>query len=164
MRNLWENIRGYVILIILVLLIRAFIVTPAIVDGDSMDPTMMNGDVVIINKIAYRTMDIERFDIIVLKNEEDDDKIIKRIIGMPNETVEYKNDQLYINGNKITTNMKFESTENFKAETKEGEYFVLGDNRSVSKDSRFLGSFKKEDIIGRVSLRLYPFNKLGTVK
>ena len=164
MRKFWQEIRGYVLLIILVILIRTYLATPAIVDGESMENTLYDGEVVIINKIAYGIVDIERFDIVVLKNEEDDDKIIKRIIGLPNETIEYRENTLYVNGLKIVTSVSFEDTEDFKVETGDGEYFVLGDNRDVSKDSRMLGNFTEKDFIGRVGLRIYPFNKIGFVK
>lgn len=164
MRKFWQEIRGYILLIILVILIRTYLATPALVDGESMETTLYDGEAVIINKIAYGIVDIERFDIIVLKNEEDDDKIIKRIVGLPNETIEYRNNELYINGMKVVTSVKFEDTEDFKVETGEGEYFVLGDNRDVSKDSRMLGNFKEEDFVGRVGLRIWPLKKIGFVK
>ena len=86
------------------------------------------------------------------------------MIGLPNETIEYKDNKLYINGKLIETKLSFEYTDDFKVETKEDEYFVLGDNRDVSKDSRMLGSFNKKDIVGRVGIRFYPFDKVGYVK
>ena len=108
--------------------------------------------------------DVERFDIVVLNNEEDNDRIIKRIIGLPNETIEYNNNQLYINGKLVEQNYEVEATEDFTVVTKENEYFVLGDNRDVSKDSRMLGNFNKEDIVGRVNFRILPFKKFGSIQ
>ena len=158
----WNAIKDYVFIILVVVLIRTFIVTPAIVDGGSMDNTLADGQVVFINKLAYKTGDIKRFDIVVLNTESD--KIIKRVIGLPNETIEYKNNKLYINGKLTETNFTFQDTEDFKTTTKDNEYFVLGDNRPVSKDSRMVGNFVKKDFIGRVKFRLFPFNKFGNIK
>ena len=165
MKQFWNDIKDYVFIVIAVLLIRTFLCTPAIVDGSSMDTTLAEGKMVIINKLHYRIKDIKRFDIVVVKNREDKDKIIKRIIGLPNEHIEYKDGKLYINGVlKEAKDVTFQPTEDFEYQTKEGEYFVLGDNRPVSKDSRMLGTFTKKDILGRVKLRLFPFTKIGIVK
>ena len=158
------TIKDYVYIVLIVVLIRTFLITPAAVSGSSMESTLNNHDLVIINKLVYRIKPIERFDIVVVNNDEDNDRIIKRVIGLPNETIEYKDNKLYINGKLIETKLSFEYTDDFKVETKEDEYFVLGDNRDVSKDSRMLGSFNKKDIVGRVGIRFYPFDKVGYVK
>ena len=164
MKKIWYSIKDYVYIVLIVVLIRTFLITPAAVSGSSMESTLNNHDLVIINKLVYRIKPIERFDIVVVNNVEDNDRIIKRVIGLPNETVEYKDNKLYINGKLIETKLSFEYTDDFKVETKEDEYFVLGDNRDVSKDSRMLGSFNKKDIVGRVGIRFYPFDKVGYVK
>lgn len=164
MKKIWYSIKDYVYIVLIVVLIRTFLVTPAAVSGSSMENTLNNHDLVIINKLVYRIKPIERFDIVVVNNDEDNDRIIKRLIGLPNETIEYKDNKLYINGELIETKLSFKDTDDFKVETKDDEYFVLGDNRPVSKDSRILGSFSKKDIIGRVGIRFYPFDKVGYVK
>jgi signal peptidase I len=164
MKKIWNEIKDYIFIILAVVLIRTFIITPAIVDGASMDNTLENGQLVLINKFIYRFDDINRFDIVVINNDEDSDKIIKRVIGLPNEIIEYRDNVLYINGKKIETEIDFIETDDFIAKTGENEYFVLGDNRPISKDSRYFGNFKKDDIIGRVTIRLYPFSKFGLVK
>ncbi len=164
MKKIWNEIKDYIFIIIAVVLIRTFIITPAIVDGGSMDNTLENGQLVLINKFIYRFDDINRFDIVVINNDEDSDKIIKRVIGLPNEIIEYRDNVLYINGKKVEAEIGFIETEDFIAKTGANEYFVLGDNRPISKDSRYFGSFKKDDIIGRVTIRLYPFSKFGLVK
>ena len=164
MKKIWYSIRDYVYIVLIVVLIRTFLITPAAVSGSSMESTLNNHDLVIINKLVYRIKPIERFDIVVVNNDKDNDRIIKRVIGLPNETIEYKDNKLYINGKLIETKLSFEYTDDFKVETKEDEYFVLGDNRDVSKDSRMLGSFNKKDIVGRVGIRFYPFDKVGYVK
>lgn len=164
MKKIWYSIKDYVYIVLIVVLIRTFLVTPAAVSGSSMESTLNNHDLVIINKLVYRIKPIERFDIVVVNNDEDNDRIIKRVIGLPNETIEYKDNKLYINGELIETKLSFKETDDFKVETKDDEYFVLGDNRPVSKDSRILGNFSKKDIIGRVGIRFYPFDKVGYVK
>ena len=164
MKKTWLAIKDYVIIIVVVVLIRSFLVTPAIVDGASMDNTLKDGQLVFINKLVYRINDIKRFDIVVVKNEVNRDKIIKRVIGLPNEKIKYEDNKLYINDELIETNLKFADTKDFEVTTGDGEYFVLGDNRPVSKDSRYLGNFTKSDIVGRVKFRLFPFSKFGIVK
>lgn len=164
MKKIWNEIKDYIFIILAVVLIRTFIVTPAIVDGGSMDNTLENGQLVLINKFIYRFDDINRFDIVVINNDADSDKIIKRVIGLPNEIIEYRDNILYINGKKVKAEIGFIDTEDFIAKTGENEYFVLGDNRPISKDSRYFGSFKKNKILGRVTIRLFPFSKFGLVK
>lgn len=164
MKKVWNSIKDYVYIVLAVLIIRTYIVTPAIVDGDSMNNTLLDGQIVILNKITYRFNDVNRFDIVVIENREDNDKIIKRIIGLPNEKIRYTDNKLYINDKLIETNLSFKNTQDFEYETKNDEYFVLGDNRVVSKDSRILGNFKKEDIVGKVSIRIYPLDRIGSIK
>ena len=164
MNKFWKEAKDYILIIIAVLIIRTFIVTPAIVDGASMDYTLEDGQLVFINKFVYNVKDVERFDIVVLNNEEDNDRTIKRIIGLPNEKIEYNNNQLYVNGKLVEQNYEVEQTEDFTVVTKENEYFVLGDNRNVSKDSRMLGNFNKKDIVGRVNFRILPFKKFGSIQ
>ena len=164
MKKIWNEIKDYIFIILAVVLIRTFIVTPAIVDGGSMDNTLENGQLVLINKFIYRFDGINRFDIVVINNDADLDKIIKRVIGLPNEIIEYRDNILYINGKKVEAEIGFIDTEDFIAKTGENEYFVLGDNRPISKDSRYFGSFKKDKILGRVTIRLFPFSKFGLVK
>jgi signal peptidase I len=128
-----------------------------------MDDTLIDNELVIVNKIVYRVSDIKRFDIVVVNNRQDGDKIIKRVIGLPKEKVKYEDNKLYINDKLIETNLTFKDTADFEVELKENEYFVMGDNRPVSKDSRILGAFPKKDIVGRVSIRLFPFKKIGKI-
>jgi signal peptidase I len=164
MKKFWNAIKDYVIIVAVVVLIRTFLVTPALVDGDSMKDNLINNDLVIINKLVYRFNDIQRFDVVVVKNDADKDKIIKRVIGLPNETIIYRNNKLYINNEEVKVDIVFKDTDDFEYTTKDNEYFVMGDNRPVSKDSRYLGAFKREKIVGKVSIRLFPFNKFGFVK
>lgn len=165
MKKFFSELKSYIIIIIVVVLIRTFIITPALVNGDSMYDTLEDKDLVIVNKVSLLVSNIKRFDIVVINNKKDKDKIIKRVIALPNEKIEYKNNVLYIDDEKQNLyGLKFENTEDFVYETKDNEYFVLGDNRDLSKDSRYLGAFKKEEIIGKVQLRIYPFNKFGLIE
>lgn len=158
-----KKLLPYIIILIVVVLIRSFIITPAVVNGDSMKDTLLDGEVVLVNKIYMKTSELKRYDIVVIK--EGDEHIVKRIIGLPGEKAEYKNNELYINDKKIETNIKFEKTDDFVYEkVEEGKYFVLGDNRDVSKDSRIIGTINKNDIVGKVNIILFPFTKFGVVK
>jgi signal peptidase I len=163
-KKFWDAIKDYVFIVIAVLIIRTFIVTPAIVSGASMDDTLKDGQLVIVNKFIYRFSDIKRFDIVVLENDKTEDKIIKRVIGLPNETIEYRQNRLYVNDELIEVDFDYKETANFTYTTKDGEYFVLGDNRPVSKDSRSFGVFTSDDFVGRVKYRLYPFSKFGSIE
>ena len=150
----------YVIIIIAVILIRAFIITPVRVQGPSMNNTLENGDILLLYKLGK----INRFDVVVLQEEDDKEVIIKRVIGMPGETISIVDDVIYINGEKLEENYSIGNTGDYKVTTLgSDEYFLLGDNRTVSKDSRIIGPVKKKDIKGKTIFRLYPFKKIGTI-
>ena len=149
----------YIIVILLVILLKKYVVSPIKVNGESMMKTLHDGDIMILNIINYRFNDINRFDIVVV--DEGNEYIIKRVIGLPVEKVEYKNNQLYINGKKIKENYGSAKTEDFTYKVEKGTYFVLGDNRTNSMDSRVFGSFKKKDILGKTNLIIFPFNRIG---
>ena len=163
MKKVWDSIKDYVYIVVAVILIRTFLVTPAIVSGPSMDDTLADGQLVIVNKLVYRVSDIKRFDIVVVNNVSGHDKIIKRVIGLPNEKIEYKDNKLYINDELIEVDFEHKETDDFSFTTGKDEYFVLGDNRPISKDSRSIGAFSKDDFVGRVKYRLFPFSKFGKV-
>ncbi len=158
----FKDILSYLIIIAVVLLIRAFIMTPVKVVGDSMVPTLINGDVLILNKLDRN---YNRFDIVVVKLEEENEEIIKRVIGLPGETIECENNQLYINTKKLDDPYNDGFVEDFLLiKLEENEYFIMGDNRKVSKDSRSFGKINKKDLKGSANLRLFPFNKIEIVK
>lgn len=164
-----KDIFPYVLIIILVVLIRTFIVTPAQVDGSSMKPSLNDNNLVILNKLDYRLNNIKRFDVVVVDIKTE--KIIKRVIGLPGDTVSYKNKTLYINGKKVEENFTHTNdTRDFKLgdigyqKIPGDKYFVVGDNRNNSMDSRIIGLVDKEQILGSVSFRFFPFNKIGKVK
>ena len=142
------------------MLIRSFIATPVRVDGDSMNKTFKNGDILILYKLSK----IKRFDVIVLHEEKDNEKIIKRVIGMPGDTVAIKVGEIYINDEKIDDEYAYGMTTDYERITlKSDEYFILGDNRLISKDSRYFGPIKEKEIKGKVVFRIFPFSKFGKI-
>ena len=158
------------------LVIAAIILTffkPIIIQQESMQPTFYSDDYVIISKQAYTLFgDIERGDVIVFKSdlldgEGNSKHLIKRIIGIPGDTIEIKNGLVYRNGEKLEedyVNEKRQSGEMEPIIVEEGKLFVLGDNRRVSQDSRSeeIGQIDQETIVGKVVLRIFPFDKIQT--
>ena len=174
-KNIIELI-PYLIIVIVVILIRSYIVTPVIVRGDSMDDTLEDSQILFLSKISYRLHQIKRYDIIVIKDI-DDDLIIKRVIGKPGDVVEYKDETLYVNGKKVKENYTKGDTSDFtldeicningdkcKGKIPKGKYLALGDNRAVSADSRVKGLFDKKQILGKATLRIWPLTKIKIVK
>ena len=188
-RDIKENLKdfsAYILIIIAVILCVQYVVTIQQVLGPSMNPTLYEGDVVLLNKFAYRIGKIRRGDIIAL-NYNGEKLMVKRVIGLPGEKVEYKDNKLYINGEAfqetyLDSDVKTEDflvseskvyTVNFNADTLENlesdsipedMYLVLGDNRGNSEDSRYYGLIKKEDIIGKTTVRIWPLSKIGLIK
>ena len=160
-KKICKELLPYIVIVLIVVLIRTFFFTPIIVSGSSMDPTLKNNNVMILNKVAK----IDRFDIVVIKSKKSRDVLIKRVIGLPGEEIEIKNGVVYINGKKIDTKHKDEITSDYPpTKIKDDEYFVLGDNREISADSRLFGTFNKKEIKGTTRLRLLPIKKFGFVK
>lgn len=132
-----------------------------------MVPTLLDGDIMILDKIGYRINGLKRFDIVVIKYN--NEKIIKRVIGLPGDYIEYKDNILYVNGKEIKEEYKRDITNNFSLKDLEYEkipenkYLVLGDNRSISKDSRIIGLIDKEDIEGYTGIIVFPFKRIGNV-
>lgn len=152
----------YLIIILIVITLRTFIVTPIVVSGESMVPTLSGGELMLLKK--YDT-EYERFDIVVVNKSVEGDNLIKRIIALPGETIKYRNNKLYINDEIFEDIYAFGNTENFREITLgNDEYFLMGDNREISLDSRSLGIIKKQEIEGTVGIVLYPFNKIGNVE
>lgn len=173
MKKIVKELYPYVLIILIVVVIRTFIITPVIVSGDSMKPNLNNGELLLVRKIGYNSSTINRFDIVVIKVENEDGKeeeIIKRIIGLPGEHITYKNNKLYINEELIEQNYNFRDTNDFNLEEictcnsiPESKYLVLGDNRPISKDSRNIGLIDESDIIGKAIVRIWPLNKIGDI-
>ena len=163
-----KNILSYVLIIAVALLIKLFIFSPIRVNGTSMYPTLNDGDIMILNEIGYHLNGIERFDIAVANV--DGEKLIKRVIGLPGETVEYKDNVLYINGKEVVENFTHANTNDFTLsdinceKIPDNYYFLVGDNRGNSKDSRIIGLIHKSKIMGKTKLVLFPFSRIGSVQ
>lgn len=161
-----------VIVVILSLGIITFIGQRTKVSGHSMETTLSDGDNLIVDKISYRFRDPERFEIIVFPfRYEEHTYYIKRIIGLPGETVQVIDGYVYINGEVLDENYGLEVMDDpgIAAEPitlGEDEYFVLGDNRNHSSDSRdpSVGVLHRDDIMGRAWIRIWPFDKFGVIK
>lgn len=142
------------------------------VKGDSMYPALCDGDNLIVDKITYRFSDPKRFDIVVFPfRYQEDTFYIKRVIGLPGETVQIFEGEIYINGKKLADPYGQELISNPGLASEpitlgENEYFVLGDNRNNSTDSRepSVGKIDREQIVGRALMRIWPLNQMGLLK
>jgi signal peptidase I len=171
--ELWEWIKALAIAVILAAVIRYFFFAPIVVDGSSMMPTLQDKDRMLVNKIGYRIGSPDRFDIVVFHATEDKD-YIKRVIGLPGDHIEYKDDQLYINGE------LFEEPylDPYKQEVvdgpltppfvidsvPDGHLFVMGDNRRYSKDSRQIGPVQISEVLGKTNIVYWPFSDIGIIE
>lgn len=160
MKEKIKEISPYVLIVVVIVVIRIFIATPVKVDGDSMYNTLNDNDIVLLSKLSS----IDRFDIIVLKENDNNATIIKRVIGMPGDKVKIRNNKIYINNKIIEDEYAYGETSDYDEITLgDDEYFVLGDNRLISKDSRYFGTIKKSDIKGKAVFRLFPFTRFGSI-
>ena len=159
---LWETFKIVVIALAIVIPIRYFLFQPFFVKGASMEPNFDDGQYLIIDELSYRFRQPERGEIIVFKYPHDtSQRYIKRIIGLPGETVEIKDEEVLVNGQILNESSYLPEGPTTSGFTKiilsENDYFVLGDNRLHSSDSRSWGSVPKENIVGRAYLRAWPF-------
>ncbi|OLN22210.1 signal peptidase I [Domibacillus antri] len=166
-------IKTIVLAVVLTAAGKYFFFEGLVVHGESMSPTFKDEDKVIVSKMS----EIERFDQIVFRAPDSDNNYIKRVIGVPGDTVEMKDDVLYINGKAVDEPYLDENKKSVLVGQKltgdftlaevtahdtvpDGYLFVLGDNRTVSKDSRMFGFIREESVIGEVQLRFYPLNEI----
>ncbi|WP_311526021.1 signal peptidase I [uncultured Parvimonas sp.] len=172
-KNYFKIFLDYAKVIILALLIsfgiKTFVVTSTIVDGRSMNPTVNHGDRLMVNKLFFMKKNITRGDIIDFYVPSAKKYYLKRVIGVEGDTVEIIKDRVYLNGemleeNYVSTNVTTPHNENTKWVVPQGHVFVLGDNRSNSRDGRDLGTIPRSDIVGKIVLRYYPFNNFGGLK
>jgi signal peptidase I len=172
----WEWIKALVVGIIIFAFIRTFFFSNYVVEGESMMPTLEEGNKVVVNKFGYQISDFDRFDVIVFHANEKED-YVKRIIGLPGDKIEYIDDHLYINGKKIdepfldryraqsfsgrlTGDFTLKEITGEKTVPK-GNLFVLGDNRLGSWDSRHFGFISVEQVVGKVDLRYWPIKEVA---
>lgn len=174
-RGILRELLGWVIYILVIIgltyLIITFVGQRTRVSGHSMNATLYDGDNLIVDKLSYRFRNPERFEIVVFPYRyEKNTYYIKRIIGLPGETVEVIDGYVYINGERLKEKFGLEvMKEAGIAETPidlgEDEYFVLGDNRNHSSDSRdsSVGILKREELMGRAWIRIWPLNRIGVI-
>lgn len=177
--EIWEWAKAILIAVIVVGGIRFFLFEPVLVDGESMMPTLEDGERIIVNKIGYSLGEPERFDIIVFHASEEED-YVKRIIGLPGDHIAYENDVLFINGEaqdepylsalkeqksegSLTLDFTLEELLEIE-EIPEGYVFVLGDNRENSTDSRIIGLVPMDEIMGSASFVFWPLDEAGFVE
>lgn len=166
---LWEVIKFVVLAVIIVVPIRVFIAQPYVVSGASMTPTFGSGDYLIVDQLSYRFEEPRRGDVIIFRFPQDPSKFfIKRVIALPQETIHVQRGVITIKNGEHPDGIHIEEPYNkspFNATmTKtlnEGEYFVMGDNRSASFDSRSWGALHEKLIVGRAFLRLFPFTDVS---
>lgn len=175
-----EWIKSILFALILVFGINYFLFSPIVVDGESMMPTLESGNRMILNKVNYVFKEPERFDIIVYHAKENEDHI-KRVIGLPGDRIQYRDDVLYINGEAyeeeyldeyknevtdlpLTGDFTLEDTPVNGQVVPENHLFVMGDNRRHSTDSRILGAVPFEEIAGQANIVVWPLKNIGIIE
>ena len=161
-KELMRDLSKYIITIIVILFLLIYVFSLQQIVGPSMNKTLQDQDVMILLKSHYRLFPVERNDIIAFKYE-DTKYLVKRVIGLPGENIEYKDNKLYINGEIVEDKYATGATGDFKInydKIPENKFLVLGDNREDSVDSREIGLIDKDDIIGKVKIRIWPINKI----
>jgi len=152
--------------LVIVIVVNLFIAQATRVEGQSMEPNLHNNERLIIEKISYRFRDPARGDIVVLKPQQHGTvPLIKRVVGLPGETVEITQNQVYINGQPLQEDYLTEPTVGGMSSqiVPEAHLLVLGDNRNASNDSRSFGMIPYEDVIGRAWFRYWPIEELGLI-
>lgn len=168
-RSEWlEWAKAIVIAVVLAFLLRTFVFSTSIVEGESMYPALENGERIIFNKFIYLVSEPARGDIVIIQHPQKN--YVKRIIGLPNEMIEMRDHVLYVDGVKqessFVGDFEMQLTGNFgPIDVPEDSYFVMGDNRAISKDSRNgLGFISRAEIIGRSELVIYPFSEIALTR
>jgi signal peptidase I len=162
---IFEIIKVVIISLIIILPIRYYLIQPFYVEGASMEPNFYDKEYLVIDEISYRFNNPQRGEVIILKNPNDRHfYFIKRVIGLPGEKIAVLNGRVFINDKQLEENyIKSFSHDDYGPTTlADDEYFVMGDNRNNSSDSRYFGPLNRQDIIGRVWVRGWPLNRFNT--
>ena len=181
-RRTWNIVKGVlvwskeiIIALVLVWLLLTFVAQNSTVYGSSMAPTLENGEMILMNKFIYRFTEPQRGDIIVFTYDDPiqgEEYLIKRVIGLPGDTIEIMDGMVYINGTAYDESKYLEMSTEISGDISypflvpEDSYFVMGDNRANSKDSRFseVGAVSKDQIVGKASIRFWPLDRIGFVQ
>ncbi len=186
-KDIFLDVAPYLIIIFFVIIIRTFICSPVTVNGTSMYPTLHDGDYMLLYKLTKKFRGIRRFDIVVVNTKSG--RLVKRVIGLPGENIRYevkKNESgeptegiLYVNGKKVDEDFFGDDAKSNPLQTcvnnpdicsesgvnvPENEYYVMGDNRGNSTDSRIIGTVSYDSILGTTNVILYPFSRIGKAK
>ncbi len=170
-----------ILLALLIFVLRSFVMGTTLVKGSSMEPNFYHGDLVFVNKLSMRIGAPERGNVVICRLHSDDmeENLIKRVIGLPGDEIALISDEdceedeyaLYLNGERVEEPflgepMRSRGNIEYPFIVPENSYFVMGDNRNASSDSRkrSVGAIPKEDLVGKVVFRLYPFNSFGFIK
>ncbi|MFA5459561.1 MAG: signal peptidase I [Bacilli bacterium] len=165
-----KDMFGYIIIIMIIILLRVYVLTTTEIVGDSMEPNLTSGNIILTNQITRRFTELKRFQVIVFKYD-NPRYLIKRIIGLPGDHIAYIDNQLYINNKPIKEDFNFQGyITNFDIKDlnydiiPDNNYFVLGDNRHNSLDSRTIGLISKDKIIGFPFVIVWPPKKVKVIK
>jgi signal peptidase I len=171
---IFDFLQGIVVFLAILVMVYLFIMSPQEINGQSMDPTFHNGEYILTNKVEYKFTDPKRGDIVIFKSPKNKQvDYIKRVIGLPGEKIKLVNSIFYINTKKLDESSYLSSdvktfggsylSEDTEIIVPEGKYFVCGDNRMHSSDSREFGPIAKEDFIGKALFRYFPFTRTGVI-
>lgn len=175
-RELVKATLFFVFFLVSVFMVRTFIFSPYVVDMSSMYPTLKNADIMIVNKVTYLSGGPSRGDVIVFDPPSNSGEYVKRVIGLPGEYVDYYDGKFYINGNLmeeeddkgktsyIQTYQINNIPERLTLKLDSDEYYVVGDNRQSSLDSRSFGPIKKKSIIGKVFVIIWPIGRISVIR
>ncbi len=169
--ELLDYLKSFIFSVIVFILLINFVMIPVKVDGTSMYPTLHPDDRGFSSIFNLKNAEIHRFDIVTINFP--DKILVKRVIGLPNDLVEYYGEDLYINGEYVAEDFLDQEyvdevirqngyfTQDFKYQLKEGEYFLLGDNRNNSRDSRYYGPFERDRIYSKGIFVFWPLSDFG---
>ena len=169
--ELFDYLKMIIFVVVFVLIMNNFIIVNALIPSESMEDTIMTGDRIFGNRLSYLVSEPERGDIIIFKYPDDEKQLfIKRVIGLPGDMVDIRIGKVYINNSEIPLDEPYLPESMIGGygpyEVPEGNYFVMGDNRNRSKDSRLWDNkyVRKDQIEGKATFRYFPFNTMGTIK